>query len=175
MDAPGSTYDNERDSETGRDLLDAAELRQMVEHSQAVVITGTAPPIIAGFPPFSKGGPVAHSLRREVPHPVSLKDAEVAFAIRQIKEDEAKETIAAGEEIIMAGITDDESAPKRVNAHTDSLEEEPQESIALSGPVEQEMNMDASAILGILARDDSVENKWEIDLNQPRRPGQSPA
>jgi type IV secretory pathway TraG/TraD family ATPase VirD4 len=96
VDAPGSTYDNERDSETERDLLDAAELRQMVEHSQAVVITGTTPPIIVGFPPYSKGGAVAHALPREVPLGLSLKDAEVAFAIRQIEEDESKESVAAG-------------------------------------------------------------------------------
>ena len=86
VDAPGSKFDNERDSETGRDLLDAAELRQMVEHSQAVAITGTAPPVIFGFPPLSKSGPVAHPLPREVARAVPLKDAEAAFAKRQAEE-----------------------------------------------------------------------------------------
>ena len=83
VDAPGSKFDNERDSETGRDLLDAAELRQMVEYSQAVAITGTAPPVIFGFPPLSKSGPIAHPLPREVARAVPLKDAEAAFARRQ--------------------------------------------------------------------------------------------
>jgi type IV secretory pathway TraG/TraD family ATPase VirD4 len=86
VDAPGSQYDNERDSETGRDLLDAAELRQMVEHSQAVAITGSAPPIIFGFPPYRKGGRVAQPLPRDVARPVSLRDAEMALARQRSEE-----------------------------------------------------------------------------------------
>ena len=43
VDATGDVYDQDRLSETGRDLLDAAELRQMPEHTQAVAIIGSAP------------------------------------------------------------------------------------------------------------------------------------
>jgi len=82
VDGPGSTYDNERDSEAGRDLIDASELRQMLAHSQAVAIIGTAPPIMMGFPPHNTGGPVARALPREVARPLSLREAEVAFAKR---------------------------------------------------------------------------------------------
>src|SRR5262249_55004056 len=42
VDATGDVYDQDRLSETGRDLLDAAELRQMAEHTQAVAIIGSA-------------------------------------------------------------------------------------------------------------------------------------
>ncbi|HEY7546386.1 MAG TPA: TraG/TraD/VirD4 family protein, partial [Blastocatellia bacterium] len=86
VDAPGSNYDNERQSEAGRDLLDAAELRQMVAYEQAVAITGTAPPVMFGFPPCRKGGRISHPLHREVSRPPSLKEAEEAFAKRKAEE-----------------------------------------------------------------------------------------
>ena len=41
----GSQRDAERLAETKRDLIDAAELRQLVRHRQAVAIIDTAPPI----------------------------------------------------------------------------------------------------------------------------------
>ncbi|MGH8432428.1 MAG: type IV secretory system conjugative DNA transfer family protein, partial [Solimonas sp.] len=80
VDAIGDLYDNERQSETGRDLLDAAELRQMAEHTQAVAIIGAAPPVKFGFPSCAKDGPTARPLPREIALPCSLKDAETAFA-----------------------------------------------------------------------------------------------
>jgi len=83
VDATGDIYDQDRLSETGRDLLDAAELRQMPEHAQAVAITGSAPPIKFGFPPCGKTGPLAHPLPRDIAQPLSLKDAEAAFAMRR--------------------------------------------------------------------------------------------
>src|SRR5262249_21816762 len=83
VDATGDIYDQDRLSETGRDLLDAAELRQMPEHTQAVAITGSAPPIKFGFPPCGKAWPLAHPLPRDIAQPLSLKDAETAFAMRR--------------------------------------------------------------------------------------------
>jgi type IV secretory pathway TraG/TraD family ATPase VirD4 len=86
VDATGDVYDHDRLSETGRDLLDAAELRQMAEHTQAVGIIGSAPPVRFGFPHYAKTGPLAHPLPREMAQPVSLADAEAAFAIRKTEE-----------------------------------------------------------------------------------------
>jgi len=86
VDAPGSTFDNERLAEAGRDLLDAAELRQMPEHTQAVAIIGVAPPAKFGFPECCKSGPLAHPLPRDIAPPLSLKDAEAAFALRRSEE-----------------------------------------------------------------------------------------
>ena len=83
VDATGNVFDNERLSEAGRDLLDAAELRQMPEHTQAVAIIGSAPPVKFGFPPCGKNGPLAHPLPREITRPVSLAGAEEAFAMRR--------------------------------------------------------------------------------------------
>jgi type IV secretion system protein VirD4 len=83
VDATGNVFDNERLSEAGRDLLDAAELRQIPEHTQAVAIIGSAPPVKFGFPPCGKSGSLAHPLPREIAPPVSLSDAEEAFAMRR--------------------------------------------------------------------------------------------
>jgi type IV secretory system conjugative DNA transfer VirD4/TraG family protein len=86
VDATGDMFDNDRLGETGRDLLDAAELRQMAEHTQAVAIIGTAPPVKFGFPECAKGGRLAHPLPREIVIPVSFAEAEEAFAARQVGE-----------------------------------------------------------------------------------------
>jgi type IV secretory pathway TraG/TraD family ATPase VirD4 len=76
VDAPGTIYDNERLAETGRDLLDAAELRQMPEYAQAVAIIGSAPPVRFGFPECAKSGRIAHALPRELSKPITLAEAE---------------------------------------------------------------------------------------------------
>jgi type IV secretory pathway TraG/TraD family ATPase VirD4 len=52
VDATGTQNDAERLAETKRDLIDAAELRQLVRHKQAVAIIDTAPPIKFTYPPF---------------------------------------------------------------------------------------------------------------------------
>lgn len=53
IDAHGRSADSERQSETGRALMDPTELRQMVKHSQCVVIIDTAPPIKAAYPEYA--------------------------------------------------------------------------------------------------------------------------
>jgi len=83
VDATGDFYDNERLSETGRDLLDAAELRQMPEYTQGVAIVGSAPPVKFGFLPCGKTGAFAQPMPRDIAQPLSLKDAETAFTTRR--------------------------------------------------------------------------------------------
>jgi type IV secretory pathway TraG/TraD family ATPase VirD4 len=78
VDAPGSTYDNERLAETGRDLIDPAELRQMAEYTQAIAIIGSAPPIKFGFPQCAKDGRIARALPHELAIPITLAEAEKA-------------------------------------------------------------------------------------------------
>lgn len=176
VDAPGSTFDNERDSETGRDLLDAAEMRQMVEHSQAVAITGTAPPVIFGFPPLSKGGPVAHPLPREVARAVPLREAEAAFARRQA--DEAAQATSPPESSRHEGVevllTDESESFESDALETDSLEANASSPIVSSQTAAtvhtSSTNMDAGAILGRVATTEITKTGWEADLNQPRQP-----
>ena len=108
VDATGDVYDQDRLSETGRDLLDAAELRQMPEHTQAVAITGSAPPIKFGFPHCGKTGPLAHPLPRDIAQPHSLQDAEAAFAMRRSEKANEETAMATTESPIPIGAPSDE-------------------------------------------------------------------
>jgi len=111
VDATGNAFDHDRLAETGRDLLDAAELRQMPEHTQAVAITGSAPPIKFGFPPCSKKGPLAHPLPRDIAQPVPLKDAEAAFERRRPERANEEKIESATEGAIPIGAEGNELYP----------------------------------------------------------------
>jgi type IV secretory pathway TraG/TraD family ATPase VirD4 len=50
-DAVDDRIDNERLAEVGRELMTEDAIRMMLQHTQAVAITGTAPPIRFAFPP----------------------------------------------------------------------------------------------------------------------------
>lgn len=80
IDAVGNQNDAERLAETRRDLVDAAELRQLVRHKQAVAIIDTAPPIKFSYPPFIQASPEALSLPsyKGTPHIINLKEVQRA-------------------------------------------------------------------------------------------------
>ena len=80
IDAVGNHNDAERLAETRRDLVDAAELRQLVRHRQAVAIIDTAPPIKFSYPPFIQASPEALSLPsyKGTPHIINLKEVQKA-------------------------------------------------------------------------------------------------
>jgi type IV secretory pathway TraG/TraD family ATPase VirD4 len=50
-DAVDDKRDNERLAEVGRELMTEDAIRMMLKHTQAVAVTGTAPPIRFAFPP----------------------------------------------------------------------------------------------------------------------------
>ena len=82
VDAVGTQNDAERLAETGRHLIDPAELRQLVKYKQAVAIIDTAPPIKFAYPPLVQV-PRRVSARPNLKgHPVirSLREAESAIA-----------------------------------------------------------------------------------------------
>ncbi|MEK6409615.1 MAG: type IV secretory system conjugative DNA transfer family protein [Acidobacteriota bacterium] len=78
IDAVGTQNDAERLAETRRDLVDAAELRQLVRHKQAVAIIDTAPPIKFSYPPFIQASPATLSspAYKGTPHIINLKGAQ---------------------------------------------------------------------------------------------------
>lgn len=77
----GDKYDSERTSETGRPLMDATELRQMVKYQQAVAIISNAPPVRLSYPPYAKRlfPPLSqreqHVLKSFRPEPALMADA----------------------------------------------------------------------------------------------------
>src|SRR5258708_40262744 len=76
IDARGRKMDSERQSETGRALMDPTEVRQMVKHSQCVVIIAEAPPIKASYPPYAVRREKALAPDYGTPRLVSLVTAE---------------------------------------------------------------------------------------------------
>src|SRR5262249_48907130 len=80
VDATGTQNDAERLAETKRDLIDAAELRQLVRHKQAVAIIDTAAPIKFSYPPLVQAGGdrVANPKFKGRPCIIDLKRAETA-------------------------------------------------------------------------------------------------
>jgi type IV secretory pathway TraG/TraD family ATPase VirD4 len=50
----GTKFDSERTTEVGRSLLDAAEVRRMVKHQQAIAIIGNAPSVRFSYPPQAR-------------------------------------------------------------------------------------------------------------------------
>jgi hypothetical protein len=79
IDATGTQNDAERLAETKRDLIDPAELRQLVRHKQAVAIIDTAPPIKFSYPPLihAATGALSHADYKGVPRVIGFKRAEM--------------------------------------------------------------------------------------------------
>src|SRR5216684_4889587 len=76
IDARGRKMDSERQSETGRALMDPTELRQMVKHTQCVVVIDSAPPTKASYPLFAVQKVRALAPEYGSPRLVSLLQAE---------------------------------------------------------------------------------------------------
>lgn len=69
VDYKGTDKDNTRYSEAGRALMLPDEIRQMPKFRQLLVVTDTAPPVKAAFPPVY--------LRHDIQKPVALRKPEV--------------------------------------------------------------------------------------------------
>lgn len=83
VDAPGTTYDAERVSESRRDFKQAPELRRLVKYRQAIAIIDTADPILFRFPARADVGEGAVPPRRLLDTPLTL--AEAVAAMDEIK------------------------------------------------------------------------------------------
>jgi hypothetical protein len=79
VDGKGTSLDNERQTETGRALMDPAELRQMVKHQQCIVIIDSQPPIKASYPPLAVSRQRALAIDYGQPRLVSLIEGEEAY------------------------------------------------------------------------------------------------
>jgi type IV secretion system protein VirD4 len=90
VDAPGSKNDNERVSESRRDLRQAPELRRMVKYRQGIAIVDTADPILFRFPRPADNGDTAVASRRSLLPAPSL--AEAVAAMSEIRDQEERQT-----------------------------------------------------------------------------------
>jgi type IV secretion system protein VirD4 len=84
VDAPGTTNDAERVTESRRDFKQAPELRRLVNYRQGIAIIDTADPILFRFLPQADNGDVTRPARRVIDQPLTL--AEAIQTMREIKE-----------------------------------------------------------------------------------------
>lgn len=98
VDAPGTTYDAERVSESRRDFKQAPELRRLVKYRQAIAIIDTADPILFRFPARADVGEGAVPPRRLLDTPLTL--AEAVAAMDEIKAaEEQRQAVASMDEL----------------------------------------------------------------------------
>ena len=93
VDGKGTSLDNERQTETGRALMDPAELRQMVKHKQCVVIIDSQPPIKASYPPLAMSRQRALAVDYGEPQLVTLIQGEAAY-LAKLKEELDKQQVS---------------------------------------------------------------------------------
>jgi type IV secretory pathway TraG/TraD family ATPase VirD4 len=109
IDARGRKMDSERQSETGRALMDPTELRQMVKHTQCVVVIDSAPPIKASYPPFGLQKVRALAPEYGSPRLVSLLQAEEEKLEKTAREFREQELAAAAAQM-NSGVLEEELA-----------------------------------------------------------------
>lgn len=107
-DAPGTQYDKTRTTEAARPLLDAAEVRQLLVHRQAVSVIETLPPIKWSYPPPAHTGPRCQPRRYGVPQSINLRAALAAPPVPPAALPEA--SLSERAQVVMPAVT--ESAPR---------------------------------------------------------------
>jgi len=81
VNATGRTFDHDGLQETGRQLMDSTELRQLPKYTQAVGVIDTLPPVRFGFPEYAKTGDKCLPVSRDHAPPVTLAELEVTLAL----------------------------------------------------------------------------------------------
>jgi len=119
-DSPGTQYDRSRTSETGRALMDPAEIRQLPVHLQAITIVETMPPVKWTYPKSAKTGPRVIPRRYGMPRIVNFTDAESMTSERRLREAAAARLmLASGGEAALGdeaqeSVVSVEATPKQV-------------------------------------------------------------
>lgn len=85
-DSPGTMNDRARTTETGRALIDPAEVRQLPVHRQAITIVETMPPVKWTYPKSAKTGPRSIPRKYGMPRVVNFVDAERETLERRLLE-----------------------------------------------------------------------------------------
>ena len=126
QDFPGKKQDNTRYAEQKRALMQPNEIRQTAAHSEVLIISDTAPPIRAAYPPFAVSKNVFPALTKGSPTEINLGDIDPQFLLssppnenRVIEHDEA-----ALKEIISAGV-DRICTTERLSELTGIVQQEP--------------------------------------------------
>ncbi len=81
QDYPGKKHDNTRYAEHRRALMHASEIRQIARHSEVLIVSDTAPPIRAAYPPYAVLKNAHAAERKGSPREVHLQDIDPAFLL----------------------------------------------------------------------------------------------
>lgn len=82
QDFPGRKIDNTRYAEQKRSLMHASEIRQIARHSEVLIISDTAPPIRAAYPPLAVLKNSYAAKRKGTPRETHLGDIDSAFSLK---------------------------------------------------------------------------------------------
>jgi len=83
QDFPGKRSDNTRYAEQKRALMHASEIRQIARHSEVLIVSDTAPPIRAAFPPLAVMRNAFAAKRKGSPRDLHLGDIDTAFLLTE--------------------------------------------------------------------------------------------
>jgi len=81
QDYPGKKQDNTRYAEQKRALMLPNEIRQTAAHSEVLIISDTAPPIRAAYPPFAVSNETYLAPNKGTPKEVHLGDVDAQFSL----------------------------------------------------------------------------------------------
>ncbi|MGH9945823.1 MAG: type IV secretory system conjugative DNA transfer family protein [Pyrinomonadaceae bacterium] len=90
QDFPGTKNDNTRYSEQKRPLMFASEIRQIAAHSEVLIVSDTAPPIRAAYPPLAVLPQFYSAKRKSSPSEVHLGDIDPVFLLKGAPSQESK-------------------------------------------------------------------------------------
>ena len=85
QDYPGNKHDNTRYAEQKRALMLASEIRQIAAHSEVLIISDTAPPIRAAYPPLAILKNSYAAKQKGTPQELHLGDIDPAFLLTEPK------------------------------------------------------------------------------------------
>ena len=81
QDYPGTKSDNTRYSEQKRSLMLASEIRQIAAHSEVLIVSDTAPPIRAAYPPLAVLPLSQPAKQKGAPRELHLGDIDPAYGL----------------------------------------------------------------------------------------------
>ena len=90
QDFPGKKHDNTRYAEQKRSLMHASEIRQIAAHSEVLIVSDTAPPIRAAYPPLAVMRHPLQARRKGSPRELHLGDIDPAFLLTDAPAPESK-------------------------------------------------------------------------------------
>ena len=107
QDYPGKKLDNTRYAEQKRALMHPSEIRQIAAHSEVLIVSDTAPPIRAAYPPFAVTRQLHPASRKGAPNEVHLGQVDSAFLLTgpprtEENRDESPKAVSPGVESIVS-------------------------------------------------------------------------